>query len=76
MDDIQKQLRSMRILVQQMGWGPFMRHVGSLMAEQSDRVPDGPQATALRACSRTVHALNEPFTECGKFQYPPDKVED
>lgn len=72
--DEQAQLRVMRTLVQTMGWQKFMCHVGSLMAEQSDKV-DGGQASALYHCSRTVHALDKAFAQCGHFNYPDEMVQ-
>jgi hypothetical protein len=73
MADVQQQLKEMRTLVQEMGWGEFMMHVGSLMAEQADKTT-GSQSSALFACSSTVHALREPWFGCGKFKYPADMV--
>jgi len=69
MSDLQTDLKKLRALIQKMGWGDFMRHVGSVMAEQSDHT-DGRQSDALAACSRTVHALDQVWTECGRFIYP------
>lgn len=63
------ELRTMRRLVQEMGWGQFMRDVGSLMAEQADKT-GGEQSGNLFECSRTIHCLNEFFEKCGKFEYP------
>ncbi len=69
------QLKLLRSLASEMGWGPFMRHAGSLMAEQSDKLnPDGEQSKALFDCSRTVHTLDPFFEKCGKFEYPEDMV--
>lgn len=68
---IDRQLKDMRTLVQEMGWGEFMMHVGSLMAEQADKTR-GEQSSALFACSNTIFALQEPWHECGRFQYPDD----
>ncbi|MDA9934366.1 hypothetical protein N9B88_01225 [Rubripirellula sp.] len=69
MEDVQQQLKEMRTLVQEMGWGEFMRHVGSLMAEQSDKT-SGDRSSALFACSNTVHALVKAWDGCGNFEYP------
>lgn len=73
MVDLQQQLKEMRTLVQEMGWGEFMGHVGSLMAEQADKT-SGDQSDTLFRCSTTVHSLGEIWSKCGKFQYPPDMV--
>ena len=73
---IQGELKLMRSLVQRMGWGEFMRHVGSLMAEQADRVQrDSEEDKSLFQCSRTIHTLDQFFSACGKFTYPDDMVE-
>jgi hypothetical protein len=71
--DLQEQLKEMRTLVQDMGWEEFMSHVGSLMAEQSDKT-SGSQSGALSACARTLHALKTAWAGCGHFKYPPDMV--
>lgn len=73
MVDLQQQLKEMRTLVQEMGWGEFMMHVGSLMAEQADRTT-GDQSSALFACSNTVHSLRKPWFGCGRFKYPSNMV--
>lgn len=100
MSDTKQQIRTARLLVQEMGWREFMLLVGSLMAEQSDKVSDTPapttphiphhttgrapgtgtagfsQSVALRNCSRTIHALDLAFAECGRFEYPPELLEE
>jgi len=73
MVDVQEQLKEMRTLVQEMGWGEFMRNVGSLMAEQADKT-NGDQSSALFACANTIHALIEAWDGCGKFEYPEDMI--
>lgn len=66
----QRDLWTLRALVQRTGWGSFMRHVGSLMAEQADKVKwESPQGVALANCSRTIHALDKFFKECETFDY-------
>ncbi len=66
----QNDLKVMRSLVQSLGWGEFMSHVGSLMAEQADKVKrDSEQDTNLFQCSNTIHALDEFFQKCGEFDY-------
>jgi hypothetical protein len=72
--DVQDDLKKLRTLVQKMGWGEFMSHVGSLLAEQADKT-DGDQSSALFACSRTVHALRDAWDGCGRFTYPEDMVD-
>ena len=62
------ELKQMRILIESLGWQEFMFNVGCLMAEQSDKTPE-PQSTALFQCSRTIHALDKCFADCGRFQY-------
>jgi hypothetical protein len=63
-------LMTMRGLVQKAGWGEFMGHVGSLMAEQADKVPrDSERDRNLAQCSHTIHALDEFFQQCGQFDY-------
>lgn len=69
-----EQIKKLRTLVQDMGWGLFMRDVGSLMAEQSDKT-DGEQSGNLFQCSTTIHALDEFFQKCGRFTYPSDMIE-
>lgn len=69
----QEQLKQMRILVSQLGWGEFMRNVGSLMAEQADKT-SGEQETNLFNCSRTIHTLNPFFEKCRGFEYPQSLV--
>ena len=47
-----------------------MRSIGSLMAEQADKVPrDSEEDKNLFNCSRTIHALDEFFEKCGHFDY-------
>jgi|688.fasta_scaffold1077810_2 hypothetical protein len=66
----QTDLWTLRGLVQKCGWGEFMRHIGSLMAEQADKVPrDSEEDKNLFNCSRTIHALDEFFEKCGQFDY-------
>lgn len=69
----QEDLKILRTLIQNNGWGNFMSNVGSLMAEQADKTT-GSQSSALFACSNTVHALDEAWDGCGYFKYPPDMV--
>jgi len=71
MSDLQKDLTVMRTLVQKMGWREFMSHVGSLLAEQHDKV-EGEQSGALMAASNAVHSLEKLWAACGKFEYPQD----
>jgi hypothetical protein len=70
-DKLQSQLCQIRTLVQDLGWGEFMNHVASIMAEQADKTK-GEQSTALATCATTLHALQEAWQKCGKFQYPPE----
>ena len=66
----QDELWRLRALIQRIGWGEFMLHVGSLMAEQADKVPrDSEQDHELFRCSNTIHALNPFFQKCGFFDY-------
>lgn len=71
MNDLtQEELWHMRALIQRIGWGKFMRHVGSLMAEQADKVQrDSEQDHNLFQCSNTIHALDPFFQKCGYFDY-------
>ena len=71
MNDLtQEELWHMRALIQRIGWGKFMRHVGSLMAEQADKVArDSEQDVNLFQCSNTIHALDQFFQKCGYFDY-------
>lgn len=73
MKDLEKDLMSLRLLTSRLGWGKFMYHLGCLMAEQGDKL-ETDQGAALRACSRTIHALQEPFNSCGRFEYPQSLV--
>jgi hypothetical protein len=75
MRDVQKQLKDMRTLVQEMGWSQFMSHVGSLMAEQSDKT-SGRQSSYLNRCSTLLHwaEMRANFEACGHFTYPPEMV--
>lgn len=73
MPDIQVQLKEMRTLIQEMGWEAFMMHVGSLMAEQSDRTP-AEQSGALHSASRMIHILPDVWKGCGTFEYPEDMI--
>jgi hypothetical protein len=50
--DIQDDLKKLRTLIQKMGWGEFMSHVGSLLAEQADKT-DGDQSGALSTDSES-----------------------
>jgi hypothetical protein len=61
-------LMILRGLLQKTGWGEFMRHIGSLMAEQVDK-SNRETGDKLFECSRTIHALNPFFAECGRFLY-------
>lgn len=66
----QKDLWTLRGLVQKCGWGEFMQHVGGLMAEQADKVQrDSEEDKNLYQCSITIHALDEFFQKCGQFDY-------
>jgi len=64
----QKDLAAMRSMVERLGWGEFMLHVGSLMAEQSDKVGEE-QSSKLFSCSNTIHALDKFFQELNTFEY-------
>lgn len=69
-DLTQAELWHLRALIQRTGWGVFMRHVGSLMAEQADKVkPGSEQDTNLANCSMTIHAMDKFFEKCGHFDY-------
>ena len=66
----QADLWMLRALIQKAGWGEFMRHVGSLMAEQADKVKrDSEEDKNLFQCSNTIHALDPFFQKCGAFDY-------
>lgn len=66
----QAELWQLRAWIQRIGWGPFMRHIGSIMAEQADKVKRGSeQDGSLFSCSNTIHALDEFFQKCGHFDY-------
>ena len=57
-------------MIQQWGWGAFMRHVGSIMAEQADKVNwESKQGKALFNLSSSIHKLDSFFQECGWFDY-------
>lgn len=75
MEQLQKDLQTMRTIVQRMGWTEFMGHVAGLPAEQSDKT-SGSQSSALFACSNTVSALRKAWEGCGRFQYPADMVKE
>lgn len=72
-DDLsQDELWRLRSMVSKAGWAKFMSHVGSLMAEQADNVPqDSEQDKWLFRCSNLIHSkdLSEAFQKCGKFDY-------
>jgi hypothetical protein len=66
----QKDIWTLRAINQKCGWGEFMLHVGSLMAEQADKVArDSEEDKNLFQCSVTIHALDEFFQKCGRFDY-------
>lgn len=66
----QTDLKTMRTLIQRHGWKEFMMTVGSLMAEQSDKLGDSDQGGALFASANTIHALGDIWSGCGTFVYP------
>lgn len=68
----QEDLWRLRGLIQRVGWGEFMRDVGSLMGEQCDKT-DGEQSSNLFNCSNTIHALDRVFEKCGTFDYRPSR---
>lgn len=70
---LDEQLKLLRSLCSEMGWGPMMHHIGCLMAEQADKT-SGDQSGNLFECSRTLHSLSPFFEKCGTFTYPPDMV--
>jgi hypothetical protein len=69
-DLTEKELWYLRAIIQRIGWGKFMCNVGSLMAEQADKVEcDSEQDKNLFQCSNTVYALDPFFQKCGHFDY-------
>ena len=74
MPDIHVQLKEMRTLIQEMGWETFMMHVGSLMAEQSDKASNDKQSSALFGSAKMVHRLRDAWEDCGTFEYPEDMI--
>lgn len=59
-------------MIQQVGWAKFMSHIGSLMAEQADKVERGStQDTALFQCSSFIHAATDMWKDCGFYDYRP-----
>lgn len=70
----QKDLWTLRALVQKAGWKEFMIHVGSLMAEQADKVKrDSKEDKALFGMSTFLHnpGVVAMVEECGSFDYRP-----
>ena len=68
----QDDLWTLRAIVQKSGWKGFMNHVGSLMAEQADKVESGyKQDSALAFVSQFIHGnpRQELWDECGTFDY-------
>ena len=68
----QDDLWTLRGLIQKTGWGSFMSHIGSLMAEQADKVQrDSTQDTALFRASTFIHCdeASKLWNECGTFDY-------
>jgi hypothetical protein len=70
----QEELRQLRIIIQQNGWGSFMSNIGSLMAEQADKT-EGNQSGALFAGSSTIHALKDCWNACGFLEYPEELIQ-
>lgn len=68
-----------REITERDGWGHLMREVGSILAEQADKT-SGDKSSALFSCSNTIHALDQLFEACGKFDYKayagPDEYHD
>ena len=69
---LQTQLKEMRTLIHEMGWANFMSHLGGLMAEQADKVPDK-QSSPLFVASSMMH-LPDLWEACGEFKYPDDMI--
>lgn len=68
----QKDLWTLRALVQKIGWKSFMTHIGSLMAEQADKVKkDSDQEKALFYLSTFLHhpGFLDMVEPCGTFDY-------
>lgn len=72
MDLTQEDLWRLRGMIQKVGWRPFMSHIGSIMAEQADKVKsDSEQDKALFHFSIILHnsEIQKEFDKCGKFDY-------
>lgn len=67
----QHDLWELRGMIQQIGWEKFMSHVGSLMAEQADKVErDSKQDKSLFSASCLIHQNLSPlWKDCGFFDY-------
>ncbi len=68
----QEDLWTLRGIVQKCGWGEFMSHVGSLMAEQADKVArDSVEDKALFQASVFIHCPEavQMWKDCGFFDY-------
>jgi hypothetical protein len=72
--ELQDQLKTMRTLIHKMGWHEFMMHVGSLMAEQVDKVPEK-QSSVLFQSSGFIHSLDSMWKDLGRFEYPSDMID-
>jgi hypothetical protein len=71
----QKDLWTIRAIMQKCGWGEFMYHISGFMAEQADKVArDSEQEQALIGCSELLTKINEFFTVCGHFDYTKDSL--
>jgi len=66
----QQQCWELRALINKAGWYDFMSHVAGIMAEQSDKFPDGSsEELALTNLNRTLCSLQKFFKECGNLDY-------
>lgn len=68
----QKDLWTLRAMIQKMGWARFMAHLSGIMAEQADKVPpESKQDKALFNLSVAFQnkGFIEAFQECGFFDY-------
>ena len=70
----QEDLWRIRAMLQRTGWARFLSHIGSIMAEQADKVKrDSEQDKTLFRLSTLFHGelFREEFAKCGFFDYRP-----
>lgn len=70
----QEDLWRIRAMLQRTGWESFLSHIGSIMAEQADKVKrDSDQDKTLFRLSTLFHSqfFREESAKCGFFDYRP-----